>query len=366
MILDAGNVAPCRQSDIWPVLERLWMGNYTMRPAKRSSALSSHTHNKGSGKPTFRLCLRKEVHILVSIFKAIHTNKVAQRKGWYTQRVTSSQWFLQFWIAIGSTDRERPGGTPGKNWRHQSQNTLVRISDALDTDVRTRPLSVTFIAPFILEHKKYQIRKLPHHMDSKTSNLTGWCLRPSKSISSQLRKTQGARFQNRCWSKTRWAHIILHGGFSRGTRTNWWREVSRQKLPFRSFPTHLNSSTRYPKSSSMLQSRATMRSPTRGYHREKCHARKCHARNCHVEFSWLHRGFLDYFQCYSLVQQCAQQHKHGTKCHARHCHVDLFDAVQRDIQSFLHCNDHVQTHAEQHVVMTTRSVMPGIAMLDFS
>ena len=48
VIYDASDVAPYRQSDTSPVLERLWLGNYRKRPTKRNSSLSlfPHAHNK--------------------------------------------------------------------------------------------------------------------------------------------------------------------------------------------------------------------------------------------------------------------------------------------------------------------------------
>ena len=57
----------------------------------------------------------------------------------------SSQWFMQFCIATGSTCREPPGINPENFQEILVANKLAHISsDALDTDPRTRPHSATF------------------------------------------------------------------------------------------------------------------------------------------------------------------------------------------------------------------------------
>ena len=68
MITDAGDVAPHRQNDTSPVLERLWLAERdTLSEAQLSPPTCSR---RKSGKQTFRLLwpshLRKEVHILFS------------------------------------------------------------------------------------------------------------------------------------------------------------------------------------------------------------------------------------------------------------------------------------------------------------
>ena len=76
-------MAPYRQNDTSPVLERLWLEDYRKKSASEARLSLPTSTQRKSGKPTFRLwpkSLREEVHFPFSTFSAIHTNKVTQER----------------------------------------------------------------------------------------------------------------------------------------------------------------------------------------------------------------------------------------------------------------------------------------------
>ena len=192
----------------WNVCE--WETTEGDQQSEAPLSLPIYTQQR-SRKPTFPLWpsrLRKEVHILFSTFKAIHTNKVAQRKGRDTQRVTSSQWFLQFCIAIRSTSWERPRRNSGK-----------KLKTPVTKHVSPY-LGCSHISPFILEHIKYQIRKMPQHRDSKTSNFNRWMSQTfTQSISSNSENPRREIPEQMLIENPMGTHHTAWC-LSRGTRTN--------------------------------------------------------------------------------------------------------------------------------------------------